>query len=141
MCGLPICSLWLRLEKLRQRVHWYPVSDDDCEDPQRVVIPTDVTDLVRPITTPSLSLRIAVITLFVLKVPLIPFHDSLFRILNLSSIPCLMDSAEVLLSAFCSIGVTQSKILKSFVFVVKRLYIFYVNGVCCILLEIFRLHF
>lgn len=111
-CGLPICSLWLRLEKLRQRVHWYPVSDDDCEDPQRVVIPTDVTDLVRPITTPSLSLRIAVITLFVLKVPPIPFHDSLFRILNLSSIPCLMDSAEVLLSAFCSIGLTQSKILK-----------------------------
>lgn len=75
-------------------------------------MPTDVTDLVRPITTPSLSLRIAVITMFLLKVPLIPFTDSVFRALGLHSIPWLLDSAEVLLSAFCSIGITQGELAK-----------------------------
>lgn len=106
-CGLPIYALWLRLEKLRQRVHWYPVSDADCDDPQRVVLPTDVTDFVRPITSSTLTLRLVVITMFLLKVPLIPLRDTVFRSLSLHTITWHMDSSEVLLSLFCSLGITQ----------------------------------
>lgn len=97
----------MRIEKIRQRVHWYPISDADCEDPQRVVVPTDVIDLIRPITTQTLSLNIAVVTMFLLKVPLIPLRDCIFRILGLAEIPWHLDSAEVLLSAFGSTSITQ----------------------------------
>lgn len=106
-CGLPIYALWLRLERIRQRVHWYPVSETDCDDPQRVVLPTDVTDFIRPITSTTLTLRIIVITMFLLKVPLIPLRDTVFRSLSLHTIPWHMDSSEVLLSVFCSLGITQ----------------------------------
>lgn len=105
--GLPIYSLWLRIEKLRQRVHWYPILDLDCEDPQRVVVPTDVTDLVKPITSNSLNLQIAAITMILLKVPVIPLRDTTYRMLSLNDIKWHMDSAEILLSIFCSLGITQ----------------------------------
>ena len=105
--GLPVYSLWLRIERLRQRVHWYPISDADCEDPQRVVVPTDVTDLIKPITSRSLNLRIAALTMVLLKVPLIPLRDTVFRMLSLNDIEWQMDSAEILLSIFCSLGITQ----------------------------------
>ena len=106
-CGLPIDSLWLRIEKLRERVHWYPIADAECDDPQRVIVPTDVTDLIRPITTQSLSLRIAIQTMHLLKVPLIPLRDGVFRILGFGEIPSYLDSSEVLLSAFGSTSITQ----------------------------------
>ncbi len=106
-CGLPISALWLRLEKIRQRVHWYPVSDTDCEDPQRVVLSTDVTDFVRPIRSRSLTLRIIILTMYLLKVPLIPLRDIVFRSLSLNSISWHLDSGEILLSAFCSVGIAQ----------------------------------
>ncbi|XKL68828.1 hypothetical protein PGB90_006597 [Kerria lacca] len=107
--GLPICSLWLRLEKIRQRVHWYPVLDDECEDPQRIVLPTDVSDLIRPISTNSLNLRITIITMYLLKVPLMPLRDVVYRSLALNTIPWHLDSAEILLSAFCSMGITEGR--------------------------------
>lgn len=112
--GLPVSSLWLRMERLRQRVHWYPASDPDCEDPQRVVVSTDVTDLLKPITSKPMNLRIAVVTMILLKVPLIPLRDTVYRMLSLNDIKWHMDSAEHLLSIFCSLGVTQGIFLKFF---------------------------
>lgn len=88
-------------------MHWYPVSSEDCEDFQRIVVPSDVTDLMRPITNPLLNLQLAVISMYLLKVPLIPCRDTVFRLLSLDNIPWHVDSAEILLSAFGSLAITQ----------------------------------
>lgn len=66
---LPLPTLWLRVETLRAGTHWVPLpADADCEDPQRLVFPEDVNDLIHPINSPHLTFRLVTVTLTLLKV-------------------------------------------------------------------------
>lgn len=66
---LPLPTLWLRVETLRAGTHWVPLpSDSDSEDPQRLVFPEDVNDLIHSINCPHLTFRLVTVTLSLLKV-------------------------------------------------------------------------
>lgn len=68
---LPLSTLWLRVETLRAGTHWVPLpADADSEDPQRLVFPEDVNDLIHPINCPHLTFRLVTVTLSLLKVSL-----------------------------------------------------------------------
>lgn len=57
------------MEALRAGTHWVPLPvDADSEDPQRLVFPEDVNDLIHSIDSPHLTFRLVAVTLSLLKV-------------------------------------------------------------------------
>ncbi|KAJ3665779.1 hypothetical protein Zmor_001254 [Zophobas morio] len=98
---LPLHELWLRTEKLREACHWLPYTEDgQCEDPQRLVFPEDVSELIHPITMPENTFRLIATILTLLKVPLLSTRHSTMQDLGLDYVPWALDSIESLLSAF-----------------------------------------
>ncbi|XP_069697823.1 nuclear exosome regulator NRDE2 isoform X2 [Periplaneta americana] len=105
---LPLSEIWLRVEQLREGVHWLPwVSDEDCEDPQRVVFSDDVSDLLHPITTASLLPNLTAIALMLLKVPLLPCRDTALRIVYKDQKSWYWDAVEMLLPALFPTGTLE----------------------------------
>ncbi|PSN30121.1 hypothetical protein C0J52_25478 [Blattella germanica] len=103
--NLPLTELWLRVEQLREGAHWVPwASDEECEDPQRLVFSDDVSDLLHPITTPSLLPNLAALTLTLLKVPLLPCRDTGLHVIVPHVKSWSFDSVEMLLPALFPMG-------------------------------------
>lgn len=98
---LPLHELWLRTEKLRESCHFIPFTEEnECEDPQRIVFPEDVAELIHPITMPENTFRLIVTILTLLKVPLLPCRHSTMKGLGLDYVPWALDSIEPLLPIF-----------------------------------------
>lgn len=105
---LPLSELWLRVEQLREGVHWLPwTSDEDCEDPQRLIFSDDISDLLHPITTASLVPRLTAVVLMLLKVPLLPCRDTALRVINRHQKSWSMDAIEMLLPSFFPMGTVE----------------------------------
>lgn len=97
---LPIHELWLRVEKLREACHWLPVVGEGCEDPQRMVFPEDVNELIHPITMPENVFKLTATILTLLKIPLLPCRHNTMQDLGLDYVPWALDSVESLLPIF-----------------------------------------
>ena len=98
---LPIHVLWLRIEKLRESCHWLPFNGDDkCDDPQRIVFPEDVNELVHPITMQENTFKLIATILSLLKIPLLPSRHTTMRDLGLNYVPWSLDSIETILPIF-----------------------------------------
>ncbi|KAK5650391.1 hypothetical protein RI129_001420 [Pyrocoelia pectoralis] len=98
---LPIHELWLRIERLREACHWLPYSEDgNCEDPQRIVFPEDVAELIHPITMPGNMFKLTATILTLLKAPLLPSRHTTMQGLGLDYVPWALDSIETLLPMF-----------------------------------------
>lgn len=97
---LPIHELWLRIEKLREACHWLPVVGESCEDPQRMVFPEDVNELIHPITMPENIFKLTATILTLLKIPLLPCRHNTMQDLGLDYVPWALDSVESLLPVF-----------------------------------------
>lgn len=97
---LPIHELWLRIEKLREACHWLPYNGENCEDPQRMVFPEDVAELIHPITMPENTFKFTATVLTLLKIPLLPCRHSTMQELGLDYVPWAVDSIESLLPIF-----------------------------------------
>lgn len=100
LSGLPLNSLWSRLEILRSRVYWYPTEDPSCTDPQRLILTSDVSDCLYPIVDPDHQFVLAVYSLIALKVPMLPFRHCSFVGIQLKNIPWYLDSSEILLAGY-----------------------------------------
>lgn len=98
---LPLPELWYRVERLREGAHWLPWSSEaECEDPQRLVFVDDVSDMLHPITTGKLAIRLAFIVMTLLKVPLLPSRHTTMQLVGLDLIPSNLDCIEVLLAMY-----------------------------------------
>ncbi|XP_031332712.1 protein NRDE2 homolog [Photinus pyralis] len=98
---LPIHELWLRIERLREACHWLPFTEDgNCEDPQRIIFPEDVAELIHPITMPGNMFKLTATILTLLKTPLLPSRHSTMQGLGLDYVPWALDSTETLLPMF-----------------------------------------
>lgn len=98
---LPLHELWLRTEKLRESCHWLPyLGGASCEDPQRIVFPEDVAELIHPITTNENIFKLIATTFTLLKIPLLPCRHTIMQNLGLDYVPWSLDSIEPLLSLF-----------------------------------------
>ncbi|XP_034253787.1 nuclear exosome regulator NRDE2 [Thrips palmi] len=107
---LPLPTLWLRVETLRAGTHWVPLpSDSDSEDPQRLVFPEDVNDLIHPINCPHLTFRLVTVTLSLLKVPILPWRECAATAAGLHPLPWLLDGPEPLYSALLPLGTLEFK--------------------------------
>ncbi|XP_017780596.1 PREDICTED: protein NRDE2 homolog [Nicrophorus vespilloides] len=96
---LPIHELWLRIEKLREASHWVPLREE-CEDPQRIVFPEDVSELIHPITMPGNTLKLTVTILTLLKIPLLPGRHTAMKKFGIDYVPWSLDSIESLLGVY-----------------------------------------
>lgn len=116
--NLPLHELWLRIEKLRECFHFLPVSlntDDTEKDPQRIVFPNDVSELIHPITTPGNNFKLTATILTLLKIPLLPCRHYTMKKLGIDYVPWSLDSVECLLPVFFSmygIDATNQYLLK-----------------------------
>ncbi|XP_063226950.1 nuclear exosome regulator NRDE2 [Bacillus rossius redtenbacheri] len=99
--GLPLPALWVRLERLREGAHWLSCEGDGV-DPQRLVFPDDVSDLVHPVS--GSGLRLVAATLLCLKVPLLPGRHTALRSLGPAGVPWWLDCPEPLLAALEPLG-------------------------------------
>ncbi|KAK1117880.1 hypothetical protein K0M31_015550 [Melipona bicolor] len=100
MSRLPLNQLWQRTESLRENCHWISVSRSELElvgDSRRFVLPDDVADFVHPILSKNLNFRMAIHTLLLLKVPLLPTRDYMLKMLTLQELDWGIDTSEVLL--------------------------------------------
>jgi hypothetical protein len=98
---LPLHELWLRTEKLREACHWLPFAEDgQCEDPQRLVFPEDVAELIHPITMPENTFKLIATILTLMKIPLLFCRHSTMQDLGLDYVPWALDSIESLLPIF-----------------------------------------
>ncbi|GLG93140.1 CN102 protein [Gryllus bimaculatus] len=98
---LPLPELWYRIEKLREAAHWLPWSSEvECEDPQRLVFVDDVSDMLHPITSPKLSIRLALIVMTLLKIPCLPWRHTTMLSIGLHQVPSFLDGVEVLLTMY-----------------------------------------
>lgn len=101
---LPIHELWLRIERLREACHWLPyIEDDSCEDPQRIIFPEDVSELIHPITMPGNMFKLTATILTLLKTPVLPCRHTTMQGLGLDYVPWALDSIEILLPMFLPI--------------------------------------
>ncbi|XP_019642715.1 PREDICTED: LOW QUALITY PROTEIN: protein NRDE2 homolog [Branchiostoma belcheri] len=75
---------WLDIESGREQVHWLPwrpdtkagETEEDCEDPDRLVLFDDVTDSLFPLTSHDLRLQLVLHFLQFLGVRTVPLHSS-----------------------------------------------------------------
>lgn len=107
---LPLSTLWLRVETLRAGTHWVPLPvDAESEDPQRLVFPEDVNDLIHPINSPHLNFRLVTVTLSLLKVPILPWRESAAKAAGLHPLPWLLDGPEPLFASLLPLGTLEFK--------------------------------
>lgn len=101
---LPLSVIWYRTERLREGVHWLPCKTET-EDPQRVVFNEDVSMLLHPITSETLSFKLITIIISLMKVPLLPMRHTVCHHLGLFQPLWAIDSVELFLaSSFSNIG-------------------------------------
>ena len=99
--GLPLGALWLRIERLREGIYFFPVEESS--DPQRMVFREDLAHLLFPITR-SCSTRLIMNCLLLLKVPPLPLSGAFYKYARLDNITWSLDSVEIILAANFSKG-------------------------------------
>lgn len=104
MSRLPLNQLWQRTESLRENCHWISVSKNELDlvgDSRRFILPDDVADFVHPILSRNLNFRMAIHTLLLLKVPLLPTRDYMLKTLTLEEFDWSVETSEMLLPFAC----------------------------------------
>uniref|UniRef100_T1HR85 Protein NRDE2 homolog n=1 Tax=Rhodnius prolixus TaxID=13249 RepID=T1HR85_RHOPR len=94
--GLTLGALWLRIEHLRECVHFIPTIDSP--DPQRTVFVDDLSGLLFPLGSGTYS-RLMCLALVTLKVPPLPMTEAFYQYVGLKTIPWSLDSVEISLTA------------------------------------------
>ncbi|XP_059057465.1 nuclease SbcCD subunit C-like [Achroia grisella] len=89
--GLPLSTVWVRVERARAEAHWRPAAagDDVAADPQRAPLAADVAPLLRP----AGGLALLVQALRLARVPLLPATGGAVRAAGAAA----ADGAEALL--------------------------------------------
>ncbi|KAL0275807.1 UNVERIFIED_CONTAM: hypothetical protein PYX00_003548 [Menopon gallinae] len=95
--GQPIWVMWGRLELIREGLHFLPVAEST-DYPQRCVSTQDFIDFVLHFHR-DLHFQLVITIIFLLKVPLLPFRHSIFRLLFKNPLPWTLDSPEIILSS------------------------------------------
>uniref|UniRef100_A0A1B6DW55 Uncharacterized protein n=1 Tax=Clastoptera arizonana TaxID=38151 RepID=A0A1B6DW55_9HEMI len=100
--GLPLFSLWIKIERLRSSIHFLPVEKS--EDLQRIVFPNDLTKLLHAFITPSIKFNLVLLIITALKVPLLPTRSSTLEIFNMLQIENIVYNVESVLPLVYSVG-------------------------------------
>lgn len=79
------------------------MDDGECSDPQRLVFPEDVAELIHPITMPENIFKLTATILTLLKIPLLYCRHSTMQDLGLDYVPWAMDSLESLIPIFLNL--------------------------------------
>ncbi|XP_050422096.1 nuclear exosome regulator NRDE2 [Adelges cooleyi] len=101
--SMPVHKAWYQVETLRTVDHWMPLPKhmaDTADDPQRVVLPEDVSELVQPITMHrSIITNLVFACCILLKIPILPSRNFVFRQLGIDNCHFNLDSLETVLSS------------------------------------------
>lgn len=104
----PIWLLWNRLEELREGIHFMPISSS-LEYPQRTVSSENFINFIIHFNS-TLQFKLSVMSLMLLKVPLLPTSDVVLEFLSKDKLPWILDSIELILSsAFISVSIHGRK--------------------------------
>lgn len=91
------------MESLRTRDRWLPLPKhmaDDAEDPQRVVLPEEMSELVQPLASHKSVIANLVTACFILlKMPILPFRHFVAYQLGIHKCHYYLDSLEIVLSS------------------------------------------
>lgn len=91
------------MELLRTCDRWLPLPKhlvDDAEDPQRVVLPEEMAELVQPLVIhKSVVSNLVTACLILLKMPILPFRHFVASQLGIHKCSYYMDSLETILSS------------------------------------------
>lgn len=99
---MPLNKAWYQVESLRTCDRWLPVPKgmaDDADDPQRVVLPEEMAELVQPLAIHKSVVSNLVTACFILlKIPILPFRHFVARQLGIHKCHYYLDSLETVLS-------------------------------------------
>ncbi|XP_026804790.1 protein NRDE2 homolog [Rhopalosiphum maidis] len=100
---MPLNKAWYQVESLRSRDRWLPLPKhmaDDAEDPQRVVLPEEMVELVQPLAIHKSVIANLVTACFILlKMPILPFRHFVAYQLGIHKCHYYLDSLEIVLSS------------------------------------------
>jgi len=100
---MPLNKAWYQVESLRTRDRWLPLPKhmaDDAEDPQRVVLPEEMSELVHPLASHKSVIANLVTACFILlKMPILPFRHFVAYQLGIHKCHYYLDSLEIVLSS------------------------------------------
>lgn len=100
---MPLNKAWYQVELLRSRDRWLPLPKhkaDDAEDPQRVVLPEEMAELVQPLVIHKSVITNLITACFILlKMPILPFRHFVARQLGIHNCNYYLDSIETILSS------------------------------------------
>ncbi|XP_050542922.1 nuclear exosome regulator NRDE2-like isoform X2 [Daktulosphaira vitifoliae] len=101
--AMPLNKAWYQVETLRTRDHWIPLPKnlaDSSDDPQRVVLPEDVSELVQPITNHhTVVVNLVSVCCILLKMPILPYRHFVVRQLGIDNYHFNFESLEMILSS------------------------------------------
>lgn len=100
---MPLNKAWYQVESLRTRDRWLPLPKhmaDDAEDPQRVVLPEEMAELVQPLVIhKSIIANLITACFILLKMPILPFRHFVAQQLGVHKCHYYLDSLEIFLSS------------------------------------------
>lgn len=100
---MPLNKAWYQVESLRTCDRWLPLPKhmaDDADDPQRVVLPEEMAELVQPLTIhKSIVSNLVTACFILLKMPILPFRHFAARQLGIHKCHYYLDSLETVLSS------------------------------------------
>lgn len=100
---MPLNKAWYQVESLRTCERWLPFPKhmaDDADDPQRIVLPEEMAELVQPLVIHKSVISNLVTACFILlKMPILPFRHFVARKLGIHTCLNYLDSLETILSS------------------------------------------
>lgn len=100
---MPLNKAWYQIESLRTCDRWLPLPKhmaDDAEDPQRIVLPEEMAELVQPLVIHKSVIENLVTACFILlKLPILPFRHFVARQIGIHKCHYYLDSLESVLSS------------------------------------------
>jgi len=100
---MPLNKSWYQVELLRIRDRWLPLPKhltDDAEDPQRIVLPEEMAELVQPLVIhKSVVANLVTACFILLKIPILPSRHFIARKLDIHKCHYYLDSLETVLSS------------------------------------------
>ncbi|VVC44062.1 siRNA-mediated silencing protein NRDE-2,Tetratricopeptide-like helical domain [Cinara cedri] len=100
---MPLNKAWYQVELMRTRDRWLPLPKhmaDNAEDPQRIVLPEEMAELVQPLTIhKSVIANLVTASFILLKMPILPFRHFVVKQLGIHKCHYYLDSLEIILSS------------------------------------------
>ncbi|XP_025408410.1 protein NRDE2 homolog [Sipha flava] len=100
---MPLNKAWYQIESIRTCDRWLPLPKhmaDDAEDPQRVVLPEEMAELVQPLVIHKSVIENLVTASFILlKMPILPFRHFVARQIGILKCHYYLDDLESILSS------------------------------------------